>query len=256
MNEVLELLHGTADAVLDAVAALPSHLRRWRADGHPDQFVVDVVADEAARSVLSGAAVAVLSEESGFEPCAGGLTVVVDPIDGSTNCSRGVGFFGPSLCAIDADGPMAAVVHNVGTGRRYAAARGRGATVNGASMRPPAGGRVGVIAVGDPCRVLERLPAPGALPVSVRVSGSSAHDLCLVAEGVFDAYVDCGNTQSIWDYVAASLVVRESGGIVAERDGNDLLDLAPNAKRRLVAATSPEQFNRLTAILPRDHRCP
>ncbi len=197
-----------------------------------------------------------LSEESGFTPSAGSLVVVVDPIDGSTNCSRGVGFFGPSLCAVDAEGPLATVVHNVGTGRRYAAVRDRGATVNGAAMRPSAGDRVGVIAVGDPCRVLERLPEPGTLPVSVRVSGSSAHDLCLVAEGVFDAYVDCGNTQSVWDHLGASLVLRECGGIVAERDGEDLLDMAANAKRRLVAATSPEQFIRLTTMLPGDHRCP
>jgi myo-inositol-1(or 4)-monophosphatase len=217
---------------------------------------VDVVADEAARSVLSRAAVGVLSEESGLTPSAGSLVVVVDPIDGSTNCSRGVGFFGPSLCAVDAEGPLAAVVHNVGTGRRYAAVRDRGATVNGTAMRPSADDRVGVIAIGDPCRVLERLPAPGTLPISVRVSGSSAHDLCLVAEGVFDAYVDCGNTQSVWDYLGASLVLRECGGIVAERDGEDLLDMAANAKRRLVAATSPEQFIRLTTMLLGDHRCP
>lgn len=231
-------------------------MRRSRADGHPDQFVVDVVADEAARSILSRTGVGVLSEESGLTPGADSLVVVVDPIDGSTNCSRGVGFFGPSLCAVDAEGPLAAVVHNVGTGRRYAAVRNRGATVNGAAMRPSAGECVGVIAVGDPCRVLERLPALGTPPISVRVSGSSAHDLCLVAEGMFDAYVDCANTQSVWDYLGASLVLRECGGIVAERDGEELLTMTANAKRRLVAATSPEQFTRLVTMLPGDHRCP
>ena len=250
----LNLLHRAADAVLIAVGELPAEVRMLRAHGHADQFVVDVLSDQAVRSVLSQTAVAVLSEESGFQASSGSvLTVVVDPIDGSTNCSRGVGFFGPSLAALDADGPVAAVVHNIGTGRRYAAERGGGATVNGVRIRPRSEERVSLIAAGDPCRVLERPPTPGALPVSVRVSGASAHDLCLVAEGAFDAYFDCANTQSIWDHVAASLVVGESGGIVAERDGKNLLDLTPDAKCRVVAATSRKQFEQIMAMLPHDH---
>ena len=56
------------------------------------------------------------------------ITVVLDPVDGSTNCSRGISYWATSICALDADGPLAALVVNQATGsraRRRSAARAR-----------------------------------------------------------------------------------------------------------------------------------
>ena len=51
----------------------------------------------------------------------------VDPVDGSTNCSRHLPYWAISLCALDADGPLCALVQNGATGARYTAVRGEGA---------------------------------------------------------------------------------------------------------------------------------
>ena len=44
-------------------------------------------------------------------------------------------------------------------------------------------------------------------------SGASAHDLCRVATGTADAYVDIVNTEACWDYLAAALIVTDHDGV-------------------------------------------
>ncbi len=50
---------------------------------------------------------------------------VVDPVDGSTNASRGIPWYASSICMLDADGPRVSVVANLANGVRYHAVRGR-----------------------------------------------------------------------------------------------------------------------------------
>lgn len=72
--------------------------------------------------------VAVLSEESGTSGTAdSAVTVVIDPIDGSTNASRGLPWWSTTLCAVDAAGPWVGLVHDHASGTRYWAVRGKGA---------------------------------------------------------------------------------------------------------------------------------
>src|SRR3954452_8064756 len=129
------LLHEVADAVAVAMRTVtdfgPSGAR-------VGQYALDVIADDAALAVLRRAGVGVLSEESGFNPTSSRDVVVIDPIDGSTNASRGLPWFATSLCLVDDDGPAIALVvnqapacaiqRNVGEGRGPA---------NGSCSRPP-----------------------------------------------------------------------------------------------------------------------
>src|SRR5207248_2509612 len=78
----------------------------------------------------------VLSEESGRHHADRAVTVVVDPLDGSTNASRGIPWFATSLCAVDDEGPLAALVVNLVDGTTYRAERGQGATVDGRVIAP------------------------------------------------------------------------------------------------------------------------
>ena len=75
--------------------------------------------------LLVDAGFAVLSEESGRSGD-GDRIVVVDPLDGSTNASRGIPWFATSLCIVDDDGPAVALVANQATGERLEAVRGAG----------------------------------------------------------------------------------------------------------------------------------
>ena len=114
-GELVEVLSAAAMAVDALVRSMSSEELLQRADGHGDQFVVDVEADRVARAALMPYGLGVLSEESGLHEGSASILVVVDPVDGSTNCSRRISHYGPSLCAIDASGPLVSVVHNIHT---------------------------------------------------------------------------------------------------------------------------------------------
>src|SRR5690606_40172494 len=123
----LDVLNRAADAVAEVVAGNTEWGPSGRRDG---QYAVDLAADEACLDVLYGAGLRVLSEESGVTAPPGGGSapiVVVDPLDGSTNASRGVPWYASALCLVDDDGPAAAVVLNLATSQRFEAVRGEGA---------------------------------------------------------------------------------------------------------------------------------
>ncbi|MEY4371348.1 MAG: hypothetical protein RL219_117, partial [Actinomycetota bacterium] len=96
----LSLLHEVADAVGAAFARVTDLGPSGRREG---QYALDVVANEAALPLLRAAGYGVLSEESEFEPGSNGAVVVIDPIDGSTNASRGLPWYATALCVVDDD---------------------------------------------------------------------------------------------------------------------------------------------------------
>ena len=74
-----------------------------------------------------------------------------------------------------------------------------------------------------------------------RVMGAAALDICSVACGRFDAYLD--NTAGIhgpWDYLGGMLVLTEAGGLMEDVHGRDLVHLEHGAKRGPMAAATPE----------------
>ena len=124
LSNAIETFHRAADAVGAVLLANTD----WGASGIRDgQYAVDLEADAVCLDALHRAGFRVLSEESAITVPAGSQgasVVVVDPLDGSTNASRGVPWFGSALCLVDDDGPAAALVANHATGERFSAVRG------------------------------------------------------------------------------------------------------------------------------------
>jgi myo-inositol-1(or 4)-monophosphatase len=238
-DALIELLHETATAVREALDGLddwgPAGTRRG-------QYQSDLTADAAAISVLTEAGVAVLSEESGSRG-EGDLVVVVDPLDGSTNASRGVPWFATSLCAVDGDGPRAALVVDLPHGRTFAAVRGGGATVDGLPLRPS-----GCTEPGDALVAISGLPPEPLGWSQFRTLGAAALDLCAVAEGTLDAYVDCSpSAHGPWDYLGGALLCTEAGAVVGDAFSRGLSILDHQARRTPVAAATPQLFDALVS---------
>jgi myo-inositol-1(or 4)-monophosphatase len=237
---LLEALRRAARAVRAAL----DDLGDWGPAGtRPGQYHSDLVADAAAVGALEGAGLGVLSEESGLHRPERPLLVVLDPVDGSTNASRTIPWYATSLCALDDDGARAAVVVNQATGTCFEAVRGRGASVDGRPLRPstctdPADAVVGIS--GWPARHLGWR--------QMRAMGAAALDLCAVASGLFDGYVDCvADAIGPWDYLGGMLVCREAGAQVADVRGRDLVTRAHQDRRTVVAAATPELLRALLA---------
>lgn len=211
---ILSLLHRVADAVHGVLAATTD----WSLSGvRRTQYSVDLAADAAALELLHGAGCAVLSEESRVtgERQTDGLIVVMDPLDGSTNASRGVPWYATALCALDEEGPRVAVVANQADGRRWWAMRGGGAYRDGEPISPS-----GCASMSDAVVGVSGRPSVKPGWAQFRALGAAALDICLVADGTTDGWVDF-NRHGVWDYLAASMICREAGAVVADFEGRD-----------------------------------
>ena len=244
-DRILMVFDQAAARVADVVARIDGGQLTGAREG---QYGFDVAADEAAREVLSAAGFGVYSEESGSHDLERELIVVLDPVDGSTNAARGLPWFSTSFCAVDSEGLLAALVLNLANGKAYRAVRGQGATVDGRPLAPPAEaeprrgtGPSGQQSLGEATVGLTYIPPRHLGWRQYRVLGSIALDMCAVAEGVLDAYIDCTNEgHSTWDYLGAALVCAEAGVAMGEAWGRELLpdDLAER-RYPVVAATPP-----------------
>lgn len=235
---LLEVLDEAATAIRTVLGELDD----WGLAGtRAGQYHSDLAADAAALAVFERAGLGVLSEESGRHRPDAEVTVVVDPLDGSTNASRGIPWYATSLCAVDAEGPRASLVINLATGERFDAIRGGGARRNGAPITPSATTELRQSVV-----LLSGFPKAWLGWSQYRALGACALDLCAVAAGTVDGYVDCSwNAHGSWDYLGGLLVCTEAGAVAADGDGRDLLTLEHAERRTPVVASTPELLHQL-----------
>ena len=232
-DDLLELLVATADSVRDALDGTDD----WGLAGTiPGQHKSDLVADAAALDVLDRAGVGVLSEESGLHGADAQYVVVVDPLDGSTNAAHGIPWFATSLCAVDDDGPIAALVVNLALGASFSAVRGGGAWSDGERL-----GGSDCRSLGQALVLLSGYPGSWLGWRQYRALGAAALDLCLVAAGRADAYLDCSrDAHGPWDYLGGLLICQEAGVELADLHGRELVVLEHEARRTPIAAATPQ----------------
>ncbi|HVB00723.1 MAG TPA: inositol monophosphatase family protein [Acidimicrobiales bacterium] len=226
---MIEALVGCAEAIDHAVAKVTD----WRAKGdRPGQYRIDIAADEVGVNYLTDRGFAVLSEESGVHCVDRELFAVIDPIDGSTNASRNLPWYATSICVLDGEGPLAALVINQASKVRYQAVRGGGAFRDGTRISPSPTEQLSRAIVG-----LSGYPEQYLGWSQYRALGAIALDLCAVAEGSLDAYLDCGrNSHGPWDYLAGMFICQEAGAIVIDVDGRELVTRDYEGRRSPVAA--------------------
>jgi fructose-1,6-bisphosphatase/inositol monophosphatase family enzyme len=237
-HDLLTVLNAATDAVVEALA---DHKEWGLTEQGGVQYHHDMVADTAAIAVLEGAGLGIFSEESGLHHPERPVLVVLDPVDGSANASRGLPWWAISLCALDATGPLAAVVDSPGTRERYQAVRGEGAVCNGQPISPS-----------QVQEVSRAVVAVNGYPLSYfgwaqyRAFGAAALDLCTLARGAIDGFVDCSaNSLAPWDYMGGMLVCQEAGALVEDAQGRDLVVRQPGERRTIVAASTNALLSQL-----------
>ncbi|HYN91484.1 MAG TPA: inositol monophosphatase family protein [Thermoleophilaceae bacterium] len=227
-----------AGAARDAVHAYATTAERavetGRGEGGDTAYVIDRAAEDAIFAEIDalGVPLVAVSEERGEVEIGGGgrLRVVIDPVDGSLNAKRGLPFACVSIAI--ASGPRMGDVE-VGwvaeldpriserdeprLGRDWWAVRGEGAFRDGERLPPLRPGPLEVLGVetARPSLVAAASAAIEAVEARrIRVLGSVAMTLCLVAAGQLDAMLSLRPIRSV-DAAAAQLLVKEAGGAVA-----------------------------------------
>lgn len=190
------------DVVTAADTAVEALLRRLLGELRPDD---PVIGEETGGTV----------GEAG-----NGVVWVVDPIDGTVNYLRGLGWYAVSVAAVRGGVTVAGAVAEPVSGRLWSAAAGAGATCDGRSLRVSALTDVTRALVGtgfayQPARrAAQARMVAGLLPAvgDIRRAGSAALDGCAVAAGWLDAYVEHGIKW--WDWAASALIAAEAGAVV------------------------------------------
>lgn len=177
-----------------------------------------------------------VGEEGEGRAGASGVTWVVDPIDGTVNFVYGVAAYAVSIAAQVEGRSVAGAVVDATTGATYSAARGSGATCDGVALRvrpvPPMAERLLLTGFGYEARHrrVQGEAVARILPLvrDIRRRGSAALDLCSIAEGTADAYVEEG--LNLWDHAAGALIAVEAGarvGFEPGAGGRDCVVAAP-----------------------------
>lgn len=205
---------------------------RTKDDGTPG-VAADDAAHAAAVEVLAALGVPVLSEESADRQVPEGMPwIVIDPLDGTRNYLAGLPPWAFSAALVHDGRPLAGLVCDLSSGRRWSATEGRAAR-DGVPVRTRAGSTV----------VVPSAPNGGSVGVPgdarrVRITGCTAVDLCLVADGAAAAWHDVDRTGThVHDVAGGLAVLLAAGGAALTADGAPvLLEPDTGARIRFVAA--------------------
>jgi myo-inositol-1(or 4)-monophosphatase len=179
-----------------------------------------------------------LSEETvdDFERLSHRSLIIVDPIDGTRAFVTGDSRWVVSVALVVDQRPVAGVVFAPALDEIYAAARGHGATFNGAPLAssaawPPR-------AAAGPKLIIEAMAAElgAAIEIVPRVP-ALAYRMCLAARGLIDFAVSAENSHD-WDIAAADLLLEESGARLIDASGERLRYNSRQVRRGALLAAS------------------
>ena len=265
MTDWLATCRAAVEDVRGVLVELPTRVERepvvGAGMGGDETVAIDAAAEDAIvrRLEAAGGDFRLISEELGErEFGSGGPThVVVDPIDGSLNAKRGIGFFSLSIAV--ASGPMMCdvdfgFVHDFGSEEEWTAARDDGARLNGHVLDgdlPKERIEILAFEATRTASVAEKAAAVVDLAYRIRIMGSLALSLCHLAAGRVDAVCSLKPARSV-DIAAAQLLVRERGLAIDLPDVSERFDAAPldvEGRSRVVAAGTPDVCRRLARAL-------
>ena len=197
------------------------------ADNTPTEYI-DQVAEDLVISILKSkkACTELLSEEKGWVDIGGDSNIVyLDPIDGTYNAVSGIPYYALSIALSDGEKLLAGYVKDLSNGDTFTAINGQGAYLNCQPIHVSTELMLDHSAMSIYGKKFDitRMIQLGHKIRRWRLLGASALELCYVACGRIDGFVDLRNTLRITDAAAGILICQESGGIVTRTDGKPLV---------------------------------
>jgi len=232
MNENLTVALKAARKGVETIKSYQSKKLNTREKGYHD-LVTD--ADfETEKNVLSVIQEhfpddEILAEETeAHEHLTDARTWIVDPIDGTTNFAHDFPVYCVSVALWENREPKVGVVIEVSRNEEFTAVAGEGAFLNGEkiSVSNTSNPRDAFIGTGFPYNDLSLVDSYLKLfrhlmeeLQGIRRPGAATFDLCCVACGRFDGFFEY--SLHAWDVAAASLIVKEAGGVISDWNGED-----------------------------------
>lgn len=246
----MDILSAIADAVEDEIKKIPDSKCKGEcigmgADGTTTSQI-DKIAENTVLAYIQKNDIPwnVLSEEIGFVDNGAEETLILDPIDGTTNAVAGVPLFTISL-AIGKKSLLdihTAYLRNLATGEVLTAEKGKGAYKNGSRIKARTRSDLDdlfmMIYLGNGAH-------PYAFELAKKVKSSRSYgcaslEMALVAEGEADGFMMYADRHArairVVDIAASALLLREAGGEIFDLEGNILdMDFDVEARANFVA---------------------
>ncbi|MEM2419742.1 MAG: inositol monophosphatase family protein [Candidatus Bathyarchaeia archaeon] len=225
---------------------------------------VDLEAEKAIVETLLGHGLSftLVSEESGIKRYGAKpeqAYITVDPIDGSTNLTRGVPFYATSI-AVSTKPELrtvyAALVADLCHDVTYTAVKGAGVKRNNQKVKPSEQADVAEAVIGvdlNTYKAKEIAPQITGLiehTKHIRHLGANALELCYVADGTIDAFIDIRGKLRATDTAAAWLIIKEAGAVITTPEGKPLnAKLDPQEKLTFIASANRKIHKTILGLL-------
>lgn len=198
----------------------------------------DLVAEQTMTEYLKNfTSFTLVSEEAGMQKIGAHPNgfLIMDPIDGSTNVTHGIPFACIAIAyatELEFDSIEAAVVLDLFSGTCYHASRGKGSFRDTHKIHPAESNPLKTSLVGfdsgfppnqEKSKHLERPPIRYS-----RHLGANALELCYVADGSLDGFIDFRGIFRGTDLAAAALILREAGAVLIDRHGENIIGKCTN----------------------------
>jgi myo-inositol-1(or 4)-monophosphatase len=168
----------------------------------------------------------ILSEEDNtIYPAGKPYVWVIDPLDGTTNFSLGLHYWGISIARLKDGWPDLAVLYFPMLDEIYTAAKNDGAFLNSTRLEIKNSFPDTPNAFFSCCSRTHRYYRVN-IRYKPRILGSAAYGLCLVARG--SAILSFEVTPKVWDFSGSWLVIQEAGGVINPLDGISPYPLIPH----------------------------
>ncbi|MDQ7727816.1 inositol monophosphatase family protein [Halomonas sp. SpR8] len=197
--------------------------------------------------------IAFLGEESGLTPTDSDYTVIIDPLDGTSNFLHGVPHFSVSIAVTKGNELVMGVVYQPLLDEILWAVQGMGAFLNDRQLTTPSPRPMTEMLVstclpyhakGDCTKTLDQLAVLMPQVAGIRSPGSAALEIAYISLGRFDAFWSQGAELEFWDIAAGIVIAREAGYTVTDLAGE------PNpAQWNSLLAAHPERHGQLLACL-------
>ena len=224
---------------------------------------IDLAAEKALIDTLQDldAPCTVISEESGVKKIGSqpsNFYVTTDPVDGTTNAVRGIPFIATSIAVSKAPylkDVEAALVSDLIHDITYTAKRGHGAFKDENRIQAPSTSTLKEAIIGinlSTVKKKEFTPLTIALEKTkhLRHLGANALELCYVADGTTDVFIELRGKLRVTDIAAAYLILREAGGIMVTLEGKELnAPLTTTQRVSFIAAANTLLYENIKKLL-------
>jgi len=225
---------------------------------------IDIEAEKAIVETILGQNISftLISEESGIREYGENPNenyVTADPIDGTTNLTRGIPFYATSIAVSakpELDAVYAALVADLFHGTTYTAEKGKGACRNGEKIAPSKQTSLENAVIGidlNTYKAREIAPKITSLierTKHIRHLGANALELCYVADGTTDAFIDIRGKLRTTDTAAAWLIIKEAGALITTPNGKPLnAKLDPKEKLTFVASSNSQIHKKILSLI-------